>query len=62
MRIRLRPLLCALPALALLVFLAPASAEETPPEGPPWHATWVGAKREALRTGRPIFAYFTKHH
>lgn len=33
---------------------------DEPPPGPPWQLSYRAARREALRTGRPIFAYFTK--
>ena len=47
----------------VLVFVpAPAAAGEALPPGPPWKTDWLDAKAEAIRTGRPIFAYFTKKH
>ncbi len=39
-----------------------AWAGETLPPGPPWKTDWLDAKKEAISTGRPIFAYFTKKH
>ncbi len=52
---------CVLPLVLVGVFIAPAAfAGETIPEGPPWKAGWLEAKKEALAKGRPIFAYFTK--
>ena len=53
-----------LSAVLLLGAVAPrtAFAGEALPPGPPWHQAWRAAKAEALRTGRPIFAYFTKRH
>ena len=49
--------------LLLLLLLAPAArAGEVPSPGPTWKTAWLDAKREALVTGRPIFAYFTKKH
>ena len=49
--------------LATLSVLAaphePGHGEELP-KGPPWHVTYRAARREALRTGRPVFVYFTK--
>ena len=55
----------ALPLLVLgtlLVGPAGLDAGETPSPGPPWRSDWREAKQEALREGRPIFAYFTKKH
>lgn len=52
-----------LPLALLLPLLTPAArAGETPPPGPPWKTEWLAAKQEAITTGRPIFAYFTKKH
>ena len=49
--------------LLLLPVLHPAvHAGETLPPGPPWKTDWIAAKQEAISTGRPIFAYFTKKH
>ena len=31
-----------------------------PPPGPPWETDYWNARREALRTGTPVFIYFTK--
>jgi hypothetical protein len=31
-----------------------------PPKGPPWKTDYREARWESLRTGRPIFLYFTK--
>ncbi|MFC1529717.1 hypothetical protein ACFL6R_03265 [Gemmatimonadota bacterium] len=31
-----------------------------PPPGPPWETDYWTARREALRTGTPVFIYFTK--
>ena len=39
-----------------------ATAGEALPPGPPWKTDWIAAKQEAISTGRPIFAYFTKKH
>jgi hypothetical protein len=37
-----------------------ADGSETPPPGPPWQRDFDAVQREALRTGKPIFVYFTK--
>ena len=39
---------------------APAVAGEKLPSGPPWHRDFVKAHAEAVRTGKPLFVYFTK--
>jgi len=31
-----------------------------PPPGPPWETDYWTARSEALRTGTPVFIYFTK--
>ncbi|MCP4173274.1 MAG: hypothetical protein GY758_21160 [Fuerstiella sp.] len=36
------------------------AGSETPPVGPPWKTDFQAVQREALRTGKPIFVYFTK--
>ncbi len=33
---------------------------KAPPKGPPWTTDWRAARWESLRTGKPIFLYFTK--
>ena len=58
---RLLPLVL-LPLLLLPLARPAAHAGETLPPGPPWKTDWIEAKQEALSTGRPIFAYFTKKH
>jgi hypothetical protein len=52
----------ALACLAALWFAAlDAFADsKTPPPGPPWKRDLLDAQSEALRTGKPIFLYFTK--
>jgi hypothetical protein len=35
-------------------------ASDKPPPGPPWRTDFDQAQREALRTGKPMFVYFTK--
>lgn len=51
------------PLVLLACAVVPAArAGEELPAGPPWKTTWLEAKQEALATGRPIFAYFTKKH
>ena len=57
-----RRFLPLLPLLLLPLLSAAARAGETLPPGPPWKTDWIAAKQEALSTGRPIFAYFTKKH
>ena len=51
-------------SLAALVLgipaLLPAAAGDKPPKGPPWHTEYRHARRDALRTGTPVFVYFTK--
>ena len=51
----------ALLALALIGPVALAGSE-TPPKGPPWMRDFHKARLEALKTGRPLFVYFTKTH
>ena len=51
-----------LPLALLPLLLSAATAGETLPPGPPWKTDWLMAKQEAISTGRPIFAYFTKKH
>ena len=49
--------------LTFAFFWAPAIAtagSETPPPGAPWQRGFDKAQREALKTGKPIFVYFTK--
>lgn len=36
------------------------AGSETPPAGAPWQRNFAAAQREALKTGKPIFVYFTK--
>ncbi|MCP4039295.1 MAG: hypothetical protein GY733_20310 [bacterium] len=36
------------------------SLGDTPPKGPPWQLTYREARRSALRSGTPVFVYFTK--
>ena len=48
-------------ALALSFLSAPpARAGAKIPEGVPFQTDYRAARREALRTGRPMFLYFTK--
>ena len=50
-----------LPPLLLLLCAGVSQAgSETPPDGAPWQRDFGAAQREALRTGKPIFIYFTK--
>jgi len=49
--------------LALALFGLPAIAtagSETPPPGAPWQRDFGKAQQEALKSGKPIFIYFTK--
>ncbi len=39
---------------------AAQAGSETPPPGAPWKRSFDEAHRQALKTGRPIFVYFTK--
>jgi hypothetical protein len=51
----------ALAAVLLLALAGPAAAgSDTPPEGPPWQRSLLGAHEAALEQGKPIFLYFTK--
>jgi hypothetical protein len=45
--------------LTLSVLLVQEKAK-SPPAGPPWTTDWRAARWESLRTGKPIFLYFTK--
>ena len=36
------------------------AGSETPPPGAPWQRDFDQVQREALKTGKPIFVYFTK--
>jgi len=49
--------------LTFVCFFVPAIAiagSENPPPGAPWLQDFGEAHREALKTGKPIFVYFTK--
>ncbi|MFC1629146.1 hypothetical protein ACFL3H_08550 [Gemmatimonadota bacterium] len=48
--------------ILLLLLLVPSNTMRAgePPAGPPWQMDYWSAKSEALRTGTPIFIYFTK--
>jgi hypothetical protein len=48
-----------LPATLSAALSAAVPGEELP-KGPPWFQTYRGARRDALRHGRPVFVYFTK--
>ena len=58
----MRLFLPLLPLMLLPLLPTAAWAGETLPPGPPWKTDWIAAKQEAISTGRPIFAYFTKKH
>lgn len=45
--------------LAILTASA-AFAGEKPVPGPDWKLDYNAARREALRSGKPLFIYFTK--
>ena len=49
-------------SLLLLILLVPSTGLQAgdPPPGPPWHMDYWEARSEALRSGTPIFIYFTK--
>ncbi len=47
-----------LAALLLLTFVQDKHKE--PVKGPPWTTDYKAARREALRTAKPIFSYTTK--
>jgi len=36
------------------------AGSETPPAGAPWQRDFDAVQREALKSGKPIFIYFTK--
>ena len=68
-----RPSMCWLAASALLLptsSLVPAGHTfpsghlpgEKLPKGPPWHVVYRSARRDALRTGKPVYVYFTKSY
>ena len=44
----------------LWVAVVAKAGSETPPPGAPWFGEFGKAHREALKTGKPIFVYFTK--
>ena len=49
--------------LLALLLLAPAlsfAGSETPPEGPPWQRDLIETQTQALKSGTPVFCYFTK--
>lgn len=48
--------------LLLLILLVPSTGLQAgdPPPGPPWHMDYWEARSEALRSGTPVFIYFTK--
>lgn len=45
--------------VALLPGVAGAGSD-TPPEGPPWMTDLLEAQTQALKSGTPVFCYFTK--
>ncbi len=47
---------------SLLAPPAPVLAGEKPTPGAPWRTGYREARREALRSGKPLFLYFTKTH
>ncbi len=47
-------------SFALLALLSPALAGEKMTPGPAWRTDFKAARREALRSGKPLFLYFTK--
>ena len=46
--------------LLLPLFAGTVLRAGEPPPGPPWKTDYWEARREALRTGTPVFIYFTK--
>lgn len=51
----------ALTLILLIPLLTPSGPEAgEPPEGPPWQTDYWAARSQALRSGQPIFIYFTK--
>lgn len=46
--------------VAACLLVAPLSAGDEPPPGPPWLRTYAAAKQAALAKGQPVFVYFTK--
>jgi hypothetical protein len=47
-------------APAARVFSQYQDKHKEPVKGPPWTTDYKAARREALRTGKPIFSYTTK--
>ena len=49
-------------ALGLLAVFASSAfgGSDTPPEGPPWQRDLLEAQAQALKSGTPVFCYFTK--
>jgi hypothetical protein len=39
-----------------------AYSGEKQPVGPPWQTDYLTAKREAIRTGKPLYIYFPTGH
>ena len=58
---RRRTSMTILSSLCLLITADTGLARMNPSEGPPWFTIYDRAKRKALREGKPIFVYFTKH-
>jgi hypothetical protein len=46
--------------LVAVLVLGMQDKPKEPPKGPPWTTDPRAARRESMRTGKPIFAYFTK--
>ncbi len=49
-----------LPSVVALALVLPAARAQEPVAGPPWKRDYQEARREALRTGRPLFVYATQ--
>ncbi len=47
------------PLLAVALLFAPVQ-DKPPVKGPPWTTDYKAARRESLRTGKPVFSYTTK--
>jgi hypothetical protein len=58
---RKRSSMAILSCLCLLFISETGLARMKPSEGPPWLTSYDQARRKAIREGKPIFVYFTKH-
>ena len=46
--------------LIAVVALLALAQDKPPVKGPPWTTDYKSARRESLRTGKPVFSYTTK--